>query len=81
MPLEVRDAARLWDMLDAARAVAGFTTGIGFADPLTAMLTRLILSGERSHEKKCSFVAEVSEAAFDNLVELRQERCAFAETL
>lgn len=30
MPLDVNDAARLWDMLDAARAAAGFTTGLTF---------------------------------------------------
>lgn len=27
MPLDVKDMARLWDMLDAARAIAGFIEG------------------------------------------------------
>lgn len=31
MPPEKRDAAYLWDMLDAARAVQEMTTGIDFA--------------------------------------------------
>ncbi|MBI1318359.1 MAG: DUF86 domain-containing protein [Candidatus Hydrogenedens sp.] len=35
MPLDVKDAARLWDMLDAARAAVEFTTGLtqaGYAE-------------------------------------------------
>jgi len=30
MQPEERDAAYLWDMLDAARTIEGFTTGIRF---------------------------------------------------
>jgi uncharacterized protein with HEPN domain len=30
MPLDVKDSARLWDMLDAARAAAGFVAGLAF---------------------------------------------------
>lgn len=40
MPLEVKDAARLWDMLDAARAAAGFTAAITFAQYIADRKTR-----------------------------------------
>lgn len=30
MPLDVKDAARLWDMLDAARAAVEFTDGLRY---------------------------------------------------
>ncbi|MBW7865876.1 MAG: DUF86 domain-containing protein [Candidatus Hydrogenedentes bacterium] len=40
MPLDVKDAARLWDMLDAARTAAGFTKGLTFAQYTADRKTR-----------------------------------------
>jgi uncharacterized protein with HEPN domain len=40
MPPEDRDMARLWDMLDAARAVAQFTQGRRFEDLLSDRMLR-----------------------------------------
>ncbi len=40
MPLEHRDMARLWDMLDAARAVMQFTQGLKFEDFLGSRMLR-----------------------------------------
>jgi uncharacterized protein with HEPN domain len=40
MPLDVRDAARLWDMLDAARAAVEFTAGQQFQQFLADRKTR-----------------------------------------
>lgn len=40
MPRDVKDAARLWDMLDAARAAAEFTSGLTFAQYAADRKTR-----------------------------------------
>lgn len=40
MPLEPQDMARLWDMLDAARAAAAFCAGLRFEDFLHDRRTR-----------------------------------------
>lgn len=40
MPLEARDMARLWDMLDAARAVLTFTDGVRYEEFLEDRKTR-----------------------------------------
>ncbi len=40
MPLDVKDAARLWDMLDAARAAVSFTEGQKFEQFLIDRRTR-----------------------------------------
>jgi len=41
-PLE-RDAAHLWDMLDAAKQVAGFSAGLGLEQLLSDTRTRLAI--------------------------------------
>lgn len=41
-PLE-RDAAHLWDMLDAAKQVAGFSAGLGLEQLLADTRTRLAI--------------------------------------
>jgi len=40
MPLDVKDMARLWDMLDAARAIVEFTAGQPFEVYLEDRKTR-----------------------------------------
>ncbi|MBE7557599.1 DUF86 domain-containing protein [bacterium] len=40
MPLEVKDAARLWDMLDAARAIEEFVRGRTFEEYLSNRMMR-----------------------------------------
>lgn len=40
MPLDVKNAARLWDMLDAARAIVGFTAALTFAQYVADRKTR-----------------------------------------
>lgn len=40
MPLDVKDAARLWDMLDAARAIEEFVGGSTFEEYLSNRMMR-----------------------------------------
>jgi uncharacterized protein with HEPN domain len=40
MPLDVKDAARLWDMLDAARAIEEFVGGRTFKEYLSNRMMR-----------------------------------------
>lgn len=40
MPLDVKDAARLWDMLDAARAAMEFTAGLQYEHYMADRKTR-----------------------------------------
>ncbi len=40
MPLDVKDMARLWDMLDAARAIIAFTNDVRYEDFLADRKTR-----------------------------------------
>ena len=48
MPPDVKDMARLWDMLDAARAAVEFTTGRRYEDFLADRMLRAAV--ERSLE-------------------------------
>ncbi len=40
MPLDIKDAARLWDMLDAARAIEEFVRGHTFEEYLSNRMMR-----------------------------------------
>lgn len=46
MPPENRDAAHVWDMLDAARTIQEFTVGVSLENYL---LDRKLESGQRVH--------------------------------
>lgn len=43
MPHEERDLARMWDMLDASRRIAEFTTGLSWEEYCRDEITRLAI--------------------------------------
>ena len=60
MPPDERDAASLWDMLDAARAVGEFVAGLEFADYAKDRKSQLAVEiiGEAARRVSDSFQAE-----------------------
>ncbi len=60
MPLDVKDAARLWDMLDAARAIVEFTVGQHFERYLADRKTR------NAVERNLEIIGEAARHVSDN---------------
>lgn len=65
MPLDVKDMARLWDMLDAARAIAGFIEGREQNDLVADRMLRNAV--ERNLEIIGEAARHVSEKGRDSL--------------
>jgi len=68
MPPDYKDMARLWDMLDAARAVVEFTDGLRFEDFLNDRKTRSAV--ERNLEIIGEAARRVSQGTRDNHAEV-----------
>lgn len=77
MPLEHRDMARLWDMLDAARAVMQFTQGLKFEDFLGNRMLRnavernLEIIGEAARGVSQDFRTEYADIPWKSIIALR----------
>ena len=77
MPLDTGDAASLWDMLDAARAVAGFVASRRFHDYVQDRMLRgaverhLEIIGEAAGRVSSGFREDHSEVPWRGVIGLR----------
>jgi uncharacterized protein with HEPN domain len=77
MPLDAKDMARLWDMLDAARAITGFIQGRRWDDLVSDRMLRgavernLEIIGEAARNVSLDARAALPEVPWKSIVGLR----------